>query len=45
MSKPLGLSLADRACLVTAIRLHCPVITADKVWQLLDIGVEIHLIR
>lgn len=45
MSKPLGLSLADRACLATAIRLHCPVITADKVWKLLDIGVEIHLIR
>lgn len=45
LSKPLGLSLADRACLATAIRLHCPVITADKVWKMLNIGVETHLIR
>lgn len=44
-SKKLGLSLADRACLATGLRLKSDVITADRVWNDLDINLEIHLIR
>jgi ribonuclease VapC len=40
-----GLSLGDRACLSLAERLGCPVVTADRVWASLDIGVEILMIR
>jgi PIN domain nuclease of toxin-antitoxin system len=40
-----GLSLGDRACLALAISLGCPVITADRVWASLDVGVEIVVIR
>ena len=44
-TKELGLSLGDRACLALAIHLDLPVLTADKIWQQLDIGVSIQLIR
>ena len=44
-TKALGLSLGDRACLALAIHLDLPVLTADKIWQQLDIGVSIQLIR
>lgn len=40
-----GLSLGDRACIATAKHLGLPVITADKVWARLDLGVEVRLIR
>jgi ribonuclease VapC len=40
-----GLSLADRVCLALGRRLGCPVVTADRAWAALDIGVEIILIR
>lgn len=40
-----GLSLGDRACLALGLRLGCPVITADRTWATVDIGVEIVLIR
>lgn len=42
---PLGLSLGDRACLALALTTHTTVLTADRVWKDLDIGVEIKLIR
>ena len=41
----LGLSLADRACLALARREELPVMTADRPWAKLDLGVEIVLIR
>jgi PIN domain nuclease of toxin-antitoxin system len=41
----LGLSLADRACLALGLQLGGPVVTADRAWAKLDIGVEILLIR
>jgi PIN domain nuclease of toxin-antitoxin system len=44
-TKALGLSLGDRACLALALHLDLPVLTADKIWQQLDIGVSIQLIR
>jgi ribonuclease VapC len=40
-----GLSLADRACLALAIELRLPVMTADRAWADLDLGIEIRLIR
>ncbi len=40
-----GLSLGDRACLALARREHLPVMTADRAWREVDIGVEIELIR
>ena len=43
--KSLGLSLADRACLATGIRLKTKIITADRVWKKLEINNQIHLIR
>lgn len=40
-----GLSLGDRACLALGDRLGCRVVTADRAWASLDVGVEIVLIR
>lgn len=40
-----GLSLGDRACLALAIEKKQPVLTADKAWATLDLGVRIILIR
>ncbi len=40
-----GLSLGDRACLALARHLALPVLTADRRWADLDIGVEVQLIR
>jgi PIN domain nuclease of toxin-antitoxin system len=40
-----GLSLGDRACLALAQSLECPVITADRAWANVDVGVEVLLIR
>ncbi len=39
------LSLADCACIATAQRLAIPVLTADRVWATLPLGVEVRLIR
>jgi ribonuclease VapC len=40
-----GLSLGDRACLALGDRLGYPVVTADRAWASLDVGVEIVMIR
>lgn len=40
-----GLSLGDRACLALGHRLNQPVLTADRVWLSLKIGVNVRVIR
>ena len=40
-----GLSLGDRACLALGMRLHVPVLTADRSWAGLDLDVEVRLLR
>jgi ribonuclease VapC len=44
-TRPFGLSLGDRAALALGLRLGLPVLTADRVWQNLSVGVSIRLIR
>ncbi|QEI40957.1 hypothetical protein BMF77_01539 [Dolichospermum sp. UHCC 0315A] len=45
LTKSAGLSLGDRACLALGKRLNLPVLTADKVWSSLSLGMTINLIR
>ncbi|USR92635.1 type II toxin-antitoxin system VapC family toxin [Phormidium yuhuli AB48] len=45
MTKPLGLSLGDRACLALGLVLNQPVITADRQWSQLNLNLEIRVIR
>jgi len=40
-----GISLGDRYCLQLAIELGVPVLTTDRRWAELDLGVEVELIR
>ena len=40
-----GLSLGDRACLALAKANGSPVMTADRVWKKIPLGLEIDLIR
>lgn len=40
-----GLSLADRVCLALGVQHGVPVLTADRAWFDLDIGVDVKLIR
>lgn len=40
-----GLSLGDRACLALASRLGLRVLTADRAWADLPLGIEIELVR
>ncbi len=45
LTKKLGLSLADRACLALALRLNLPVLTADQSWLTPKLGVTVQCIR
>lgn len=40
-----GLSLGDRACLALGLRLASPVLTADRSWSQVPVGVEVQPIR
>ena len=44
-TKARGLSLGDRACLALAERDGLAVVTGDRAWAELDLGVEVVLIR
>ena len=44
-TKHKGISLGDRACLALAIQQNAMVLTADRAWNGLDLGVEIKFIR
>lgn len=44
VTRGVGLSLGDRACLATAIVLGAPVMTADRAWMGLEVGVAIEVI-
>lgn len=44
-TKHKGLSLADRACLALGGQLGLPVLTTDRAWTELELGVEVRLIR
>jgi PIN domain nuclease of toxin-antitoxin system len=44
-TRPLGLSLGDRACLALGIAVNAPVYTTEKVWKKLNLGIPIHVIR
>ena len=45
ITKDYGLSLGDRACLALAKYKNIPVLTADKSWSKLNLGIKIKLIR
>jgi ribonuclease VapC len=44
-TRALGLGLGDRACLALGLERKLPVLTADKAWKALRVGVEIRVIR
>jgi PIN domain nuclease of toxin-antitoxin system len=44
-TRPIGLSLGDRACLALGVALKLPIYTAEKAWKKLKLGVSIHVIR
>ena len=45
VGKSLGLSLGDRACLGLGLKLGLPVLTADKTWSKLNLGIQIRILR
>lgn len=44
-TKAIGLSFGDRACLALGIILNQPVITTDRLWSNLNLGLEIRVVR
>lgn len=44
-TRSLGLSFGDRACLALGLQLGMPVMTTDKRWKELSVGVEVRVIR
>jgi ribonuclease VapC len=44
-TKSLGLSLGDRACLALGLARQAPVLTGDRDWGKLQLGIEIILFR
>ena len=45
LTRAAGLSFGDRSCLALASRLGVPVLTTDRAWAKVDVGVPIELIR
>jgi PIN domain nuclease of toxin-antitoxin system len=44
-TRPLGLSVGDRACLALGLSLKVPVYTADKSWKKVKVGARIRVMR
>ena len=44
-ARVIGLSFGDRACLALALSRGLPVLTADRAWAKLDVGLPIRVIR
>ncbi len=44
-TRPLGLSLGDRACLALGMARRIAVCTADRAWLSVELGIEIEVIR
>lgn len=45
ITRSVGMSFADRACLALAMQLRLPVVTADKAWSKLTLDVDIKQLR
>ncbi len=45
VTRPLGLSLGDRACLALAIQHKAAVYTTDATWKNLSLPIEVNVIR
>lgn len=45
VTRAYGLSLGDRICVALAQHLDTPVLTAERIWRNLNLGVEVRLIR
>lgn len=45
VARQANLSFGDRACLALAMMRQAPVVTADRLWAELDLGIKVHLIR
>lgn len=45
LTRTLGLSLGDRACLALALRERLPVVTTDRQWMRTGLGIDIRLAR
>ena len=45
LTKPLGMSLGDRACIALGLHLTLPVLTAERTWQSLSLPVSVQMIR
>ncbi|WP_227788881.1 MULTISPECIES: type II toxin-antitoxin system VapC family toxin [unclassified Nodularia (in: cyanobacteria)] len=43
-TKSIGLSFGDRACLALGIFLNQPVLTTDRLWGSLSVGIEIRVV-
>ena len=44
-TKSIGLSFGDRACLALGIFLNQPVLTTDRLWSNLSVGIEVRILR
>jgi PIN domain nuclease of toxin-antitoxin system len=45
LTRPIGLSLGDRACLALGLSLGAPVYTTNKLWTKLKLPIRVHVIR
>ncbi|BAZ82994.1 type II toxin-antitoxin system VapC family toxin [Sphaerospermopsis kisseleviana CS-549] len=45
ITKSIGLSFGDRACLALGIILNQPVLTTDRLWSNINVGVEVRILR